>query len=342
MELKQLIKESRTKLNLSQEALAEALAVNVSTIQNWESARRQPDSTQFQNIIKTLKINPDAFLKALGNQLELFPNEELIHQEFKWGPLLPNDFSIKKVKDLYFTKEEQEMFLAISLSHYVNGNPIPELLKINPDHLTVMAALDKFARLGLFTNKYSTLTDIGWFVLRYIKKHPTELFNLYELSFAQFIEICLLSEIYPYLSERIDYLKELVEKKVIPLTLCEELNDFELSDYCRYNINSKHIWKEVQQEHLAFYAKTEEHWDGRVEVLYDARLDDSYYTTEETEFNHPDYLTGRETYLKKLDYYIKNREFIDELRHPDDFPFLSEKRAYPTPKAIAFVEELNK
>ena len=58
------IKEIRKKLNLSQSDFALMIGVSISTLQNWEQGRREPDSPA-KALLKIASKNPEAVMDAL-------------------------------------------------------------------------------------------------------------------------------------------------------------------------------------------------------------------------------------------------------------------------------------
>jgi len=58
------IKAMRKKLNLSQSAFALMIGVSISTLQNWEQGRREPDGPA-KALLKIASKNPEAVMDAL-------------------------------------------------------------------------------------------------------------------------------------------------------------------------------------------------------------------------------------------------------------------------------------
>ncbi len=59
------IKAVREKLNVSQSEFALMIGVSVSTLQNWEQGRRQPEGPA-RALLKIAAENPEAVAEALG------------------------------------------------------------------------------------------------------------------------------------------------------------------------------------------------------------------------------------------------------------------------------------
>lgn len=58
------IKATRKKLNLSQSEFAMMIGVSISTLQNWEQGRREPDGPA-KALLKIASKNPEAVMDAL-------------------------------------------------------------------------------------------------------------------------------------------------------------------------------------------------------------------------------------------------------------------------------------
>jgi putative transcriptional regulator len=58
------IKTIRARLNLSQSEFAMMIGVSVSTLQNWEQGRRQPEGPA-RALLKIASEKPDALIEAL-------------------------------------------------------------------------------------------------------------------------------------------------------------------------------------------------------------------------------------------------------------------------------------
>lgn len=59
------IKSIRSKLNLSQSEFSMLIGVSVSTLQNWEQGRRQPEGPA-RALLKVAAEKPEALVEALG------------------------------------------------------------------------------------------------------------------------------------------------------------------------------------------------------------------------------------------------------------------------------------
>jgi putative transcriptional regulator len=67
------VKAIRTKLNKSQSEFALMIGVSVSTLQNWEQGRRQPDGPA-RALLKVASENPSAVAEALDQGQEAKPS----------------------------------------------------------------------------------------------------------------------------------------------------------------------------------------------------------------------------------------------------------------------------
>lgn len=137
-ELKDLIKEGRNNLGLSQDKLAGQLGVDVKTVGNWEAGRCTPNPSLISSLISTLKLDRDKFdalyLKAIhqedtDTQAALDPEPE----EFP-DFLFPDEESAEKARNMSLTAEEQRL---LGMELLYNTAPVTESGCRNGDYTCI-------------------------------------------------------------------------------------------------------------------------------------------------------------------------------------------------------------
>lgn len=354
MQLSELIKESRKKKGWTQEQLAEKLHVQVNTVQNWEAGRNNPDNNSLKQIVNTLTINENQLAKALISNLIESPATDTFNQELRWRNLLPDDFNMSSIQDLFFNQEEQSIFNVLALHSEFNANPLPELIKINSNYEELLKTLNKFKRLKLYTNEcylfseYNadgviasnvfSLSSIGYFISNWILKHPGKLFNIYDLSCSDFFNICRRYELNVLNEGDIEWLKDLVlNQKAL-------IRTFRLSGWQHHN-----SWIELNE---AKYVSLNEFHDGikdeverlvkriRTNFNHSQQIPDAYFFIESCELSNPEYLLEKELYLKKVELQKDHPNHFHDLKD-NSFEVLSETYIRPSEKAIKLINTLN-
>lgn len=139
-----IIKQLRKERNLSQQQLADMLFVERSSIANWETGRRTPDTVLLMRIAECLNIDITVLLESIDNNAEQ-PNIILVDDEsiILKGSMLTIRKLLPNASITGFTSPEEALtyaktnrvhlaFLDIELGN-VNGLDLcRKLLEINP------------------------------------------------------------------------------------------------------------------------------------------------------------------------------------------------------------------
>lgn len=341
MKFNEFIKKCREDASLTQEEAAKAIGVGSSTIQNWERLTSYPERVMIGNIAKAYSVPIRRIYDALAIDYELSNDvtTSVAPKVIPFKHLLPDDLDYSRVLGLEFNEKEQDMFLIFALNVTFGANPVPEILKKYPNPLDLALFIDKLKKYNLFTIEKQTLNGItedyrynyvkgnvlshsidltseGRCVYTLIKSQRYSLFSIYNLGFADFLTVLDNYKVIDkkYLVDTIDLLLE-----------CDVhyLEEFKKNPKGSYYRNEP---EEIKIS-LPVYEKIK-------------KIDSSYYIIEEEESADEAYQVEKEIYLKKLDFYEKNKEKYEGIIAPEPFLFKEVKVAKASEKAKRFKKAL--
>lgn len=340
MRFNEFIKKCREDVSLTQEEAAKAIGVGTSTVQNWERLTSYPERVIIGNIAKAYRVSTKRIFEALGDDYELTNDviDSVGPKIIPFKDLLPDDLDYSSVLGLEFNEKEQDMFLIFALNVTFGANPVPEILKKYPNPLDLALFIDKLKKYNLFTIEKQTLNGIigdykdnhvkgnvlshsidltseGRCVYTLIKSQRYSLFSIYNLGFADFLTVL---DNYKVIDKKclVDTIDLLLECDVHYLEEFKKNPD-------RYRSNQS---KEIKVS-LPIYGEIK-------------KIDASYYIIEEEEPTDEVYKMEKELYLKKLDFYEKNKENYEGIIAPEPFLFKEVKVAKASEKAKRFKKAL--
>lgn len=345
MDFKTYIKKLRVDhKGWSQEEASKKLGVSLSSVQNWERGDNKPDMNSISNIAKVYNVKSGDILNVIAKELdeELFNDNynSIKNKKEEYLKVMPEGLDYSAIEDLSFTAKEQDLFLILALCIETNDNSISLMHEKTLNYLEIALFLDKLNKFKLYKtydNGTLELTEQGKFVFNKIKLLNYRIFDINQLDFKSFIDICKLYNIDEYIYEKIKILEEIVRYKEYYLDDFEETKD-RWSNKIKYSkiqlkTDKEYIDKSSSYKRLRLM--------DREDVLKDYLTPD-YYTIVKVECNDEVYRAEKELYLKKVAFYEENKDLNDGLIEPDKFEERIRRKVVPTEKAIKFIKYLNK
>ena len=123
------IKERRKSLNMTQEALGEAVGMAAITIRQYENGARTPNLETIQKLAEELGTSASYLIDGTGEKERRWVSAEA------WDSLTERAENIKKYrqmrqKELDATKKEREFVIEMSIYPDLQTLLLPELLKV--------------------------------------------------------------------------------------------------------------------------------------------------------------------------------------------------------------------
>lgn len=333
MSLSSYIKSLRDKKGLTQEQAAKELGVTAQTIMNWENNRSTPDMHNIKNISQLYGIEMFDLLKKVADEVNETKNEQIEETVdiCPWIHLLPSDFDYERLEKLRLTEQESNMLIDIKFASSFGGDLADIVNHDFPDKTEAINIINKLSFYGLCEwqdGKYNTrreLTLLGHNCYYMIYNNKSFLRDVYKLPFSSFIDVC----------DKLKLLKIKVK-----------------NTYNSYSIDLLSVLKLFNDGDvfLESYEKVENRWDSnqnkygfkKASINSDIlSLSEEFYTVEEVEWDNIEYQADREAYLKKLQFFEDNKEFIEDLREPSWVEPETLRKAIPTQKTIDFLAKLN-
>ncbi len=336
MDFNKYMKLLREQNNYTQEEASDLLGVSCATVQNWERGTSKPELASLSRISRAYRVSTEKLIHMLALDLEIVSNDaKEDNRSFRYKDLFDNDIDYSKIDKLYFNKDEQELFIIFALNVSCLANPIEAMYRYTSNYLEVSLFIDKIENLGLyFINKnvfhskksynglsgdiVSTaieLTEKGKFIFNKIKETKGKLFDVYNLGFKDFINIC---KMYNAISN-LEYKLELIKQ------ICETPN------YLVLSVNgSKYTYVNSVR---AYYNRRDD-----LEEL----LSKDYYTFEKVDSDGKEYLEAKTLYERKLEFYEKNKELAEGLIYPTKYNEQYNVYARPTKKSLKIYDILKK
>lgn len=330
MKFSAYIKYLREKKDFTQEFVATKLEVTITTVANWENDRARPDYQMLSKISDLFDVGIDDLIIKLANDIE-DNNIVLENQKFKYIDIFSSDFDSSSIEGLYFTNEEQEVFLTIAMHSHFRSSPASDLLFISKDLLSVNQILQKFKKFSLFglnDSKKWFLTSRGSIILEIILKNKN-LFNVYKLNLCDFIDVC---KIFNIIDSATWTTKIMILKKAE--------NNFVIERYInkndkwnKYYLTKNEKWCEEDsyRYHYSEYKSYEE--------IYASTLNSDWFEITKSELTDPRYKIEKEAYEKKIKFYEEHKDEA-ELTKPADFEILYERKIALSDKGLAFYNKL--
>lgn len=177
------LRKARERNLMTQITSAEKIGVTVTTIQNWEKDIL-PDKNYWSDIIKVYSLNKEEFFFNLSS---FIPSEVLsIVPSFPYF-LFPSE-CINTLKNLNLTEEEQEL-LGLEMIYYTDFETRGEF------HFTInsktplsflpyeyLKDVGAFRVFRIYESLNKKLGSYKEFVIKWLIRHPEELFNLDKLN----------------------------------------------------------------------------------------------------------------------------------------------------------------
>lgn len=321
MELKNFLKTSREKASLSQHEAAKAIGVSVTTIQNWEYGNSIPDEFNIKKISKVYYIRPSEIMSIRGVELDSecsVRQDENISDtnkdEFeKIVHLLPDDYSYKMFEDLFLTKTEEEVLIALKLASDLNSDQFSVLKTLKVTHFETLNILNTLLDRGFIQKgEYYFLTTKGKRSLLRIKvsdgnvvqqRTDNTLFSLKEfVSDKGDEELSRIRKLIEYIGEDGKALSKYVkdEKRYL------------------YNRNSYREVAIAIGEHNLLDIK-----GSQIRYLEDLpkSLPSKYFLIEDVECQLEDYIKERKVYLETMGLY--NKHGSEVIKKPDEVEMLT-------------------
>ena len=223
MKLNEYLKQTRENLGKTQKEMAELCSTTINTIQNWEAGKSIPQSTLWDTIIDSYKMNPSRFMTLIANEYK----QETKAEDKNFPYFLFKD--PERVKKLVLTDEEQELYSLFQI--YNDGTVWDESdskeIRIVSDenrgylYNTSSLPYQYINKVGAFNvikleqSLVNKLRDGGSiyerFVFNEILKNPDKTFNIFDLPIKDVYNLAKIE--HPDLIEIFDKIKNLQETK---------------------------------------------------------------------------------------------------------------------------------
>lgn len=344
MEFNQLMRNLREKTGLTQEEAAIKMGVTTNTIQNWERGSCKPGIELLSVISEVYTVKTDDIIQTLRKDNNMVDNmNKFDYDYFKFSNLLPNDLDYSSIKNLVFTREEQDLFIIMCMNLKFYDNPVPVLVNYNNNIFEVMKALDKFDKFSFWTNRsynfsgsyncsgdiYTSqlvLTKKALCIYNLIKDNNNELFNVYNLSLKDFLAVLEAFDIYNCPIEKINN----IVNEDVKLSIVKHKNEYDEYRNGYYRTRYEHI-DNLKFAYDSFYLEKE--------LAVSKDISDCYYDIKQVELDDEIYKVEKESYLMKLNFYNEHKDKIDNINAPNPFKECFIKTAVATQKAKDLIKE---
>lgn len=361
MALNEFLKKSREKKGYTQDEAGKTIGVSTATIQNWENNRSKPDINILSSIAAVYHISLDELGRNLISELkkDRFQDTCESFSSFPgWLRSFPDFPEINDLKELQMSEDEVRIFLIIALHSRFNANPMTEILKYYSDYIYIDNIITKLIDYGLYvlqplewyqsednsryisTSSYN-LTKLGFTVFDIIKEKHITTFNVFNLNPKQLTDVmCEFHQSGIFLA-RYNFIKNLVENEKIPLNYYDEVY-YRINDRCKIiNYRLPEFLSALGVEHVNYDFCIRNNIKYTVAGYLEWLNIDDFYYIEEEEYNGAEYVSARNLYLKKKEFYDANKELAEGLREPKEVAKIALKTARPTQKAIDFINLLS-
>lgn len=349
MKLNEYLKQTRENLGKTQKEMAELCSTTINTIQNWEAGKSVPQSTLWDTIIDSYKMNPSRFMTLLANEYK----QETKTEDKNFPYFLFKD--PESVKKLVLTDEEQELYSLFQIYNdgtvwdESDGREIRIVSDENRDYLYNTSSLPyqyinkvgAFNVIALEQSLVNKLREGGSiyerFVFDEILKNPDKTFNIFDLPIKDVYNLAKVEN--PDLIEIFDTLKNMAEtktkisdpvtKKYVSYTndgytSGEKVECFELIDNMYDFLFDKEIRRISEEPQKSYYSSCSESVYG-------------YYSINEVNNKFvPDYITI--TIAPDDDYNVLYEKWLADMKAYGEDPEHLEQPEKPEKKEYAYIE----
>lgn len=186
MKFGEYLKAARTRKEYTQEYVAEKLGITTKTLQNWEKDI-QPNKDYWNDILNLYELNQNEFISNYTN--EIFENKTN-HRNFP--SIICKIF--EQLESINLTDAEQKLYGLLNIYQDIEHLPYSYIKDREFEVLNTFDTLNEKLKnekiIELFDENYTiSSTDINNLILNKLKKNSRNLFNVWDLSKEEIVEL---------------------------------------------------------------------------------------------------------------------------------------------------------